>query len=134
LFTQDYSSNYSSFSCEAGHIWADDYTVEDDCHYKKCINPECTITEKEENAYYGEHVYVDGVCVCGKTETAAVENGDINGDGEINAADLALIKKVIAGLTPLDSEEVKDPDVDGVGGTTPNAADLAALKKKIAGL
>ncbi len=61
------------------------------------------------------------------------EAGDINGDNAVNAADLALLKKVIAGLTPLDSEEVKNPDVDGISGT-PNAADLAALKKIIAGL
>ena len=127
-------SNYSSFNCEAGHIWADNYTVEDGVHYKKCINPECTITEISENAYYGEHEYVNGVCVCGKTEAAAYEKGDIDGNGSVNAADLALLKKVIAGLTPIDDEEVKNPDVDGEGGATPNAADLAALKKKIAGL
>ncbi len=126
-------SNYSSFNCEAGHIWAEKYTVEDGVHYKKCINPECTITEVSENAYYGEHEYVNGVCVCGKTEAAAYEKGDIDGNGSVNAADLALLKKVVAGLTPIDDEEVKNPNADDIPGT-PNAADLAALKKKIAGL
>lgn len=126
-------SNYSSFNCEGGHIWAEKYTVEDGVHYKKCINPECTITEVSENAYYGEHEYVNGVCVCGKTEAAAYEKGDIDGNGSVNAADLALLKKVVAGLTPVDDEEVKNPNADDIPGT-PNAADLAALKKKIAGL
>lgn len=66
-------------------------------------------------------------------EKSGYDAGDINGDYSINAADLALLKKVIAGLTPIDDEGVKNPDVDGEG-DTPNAADLALLKKKIAGL
>jgi hypothetical protein len=61
------------------------------------------------------------------------EQGDVNGDGSVDAADLALLKKVISGLTPIDNEDVKNPDVDLSGGK-PNAADLAALKKKIVGL
>lgn len=59
--------------------------------------------------------------------------GDVNGDGDTNASDLAILKKVIAGLTAIDDDSVKAPDVDGSGGT-PNAADLAMLKKIIAGL
>lgn len=59
--------------------------------------------------------------------------GDVDGDGARNAADLALLKKVIAGLTALDDPKVVAPDVDGSGGN-PNAADLAKLKKLIAGL
>ena len=59
--------------------------------------------------------------------------GDIDGNGAVNAGDLAMLKKVIAGLTALDDPTVINPDVDGTGGT-PNAADLAALKKIIAGL
>ena len=65
-------------------------------------------------------------------EEPAVE-GDVDGNGITNAADLATLKKVIAGLTALDDPSVVNPDVDGTGGL-PNAADLAALKKLIAGL
>ncbi len=61
------------------------------------------------------------------------KKGDVDGNGTVNVADIATLKKVIVGLIPLDSEEVKYPDVNGDGGT-PNAADLAELKKKIAGL
>ena len=60
--------------------------------------------------------------------------GSLDGDGAVNASDLAILKKVIAGLTSLDDKEVVNPDVDGDGTATPNAADLAVLKKKIAGL
>ena len=55
------------------------------------------------------------------------------GDGTVDAADLALLKKVIAKLTPIDDESVVNPDVDGEG-STPDAADLALLKKIIAKL
>ena len=61
------------------------------------------------------------------------EQGDVNGDGSVDAADLALLKKVIAKLTPIDSADVKNPNVDGQG-TEPDAADLALLKKIIANL
>lgn len=61
------------------------------------------------------------------------ENGDINGDSEVNAADLALLKKILAELILLDDAEVKCTEVDEISGT-PNAADLALLKKIIAEL
>ncbi len=59
--------------------------------------------------------------------------GDVDGNGVVNASDLAMLKKVIAGLTALDDVTVINPDVDASGGN-PNAADLAMLKKIIAGL
>lgn len=59
--------------------------------------------------------------------------GDVNGDGSRDAADLAVLKKVIAKLTAIDDPDVVNPDVDGSGGF-PNAADLAKLKKLIAKL
>ncbi len=60
--------------------------------------------------------------------------GDVDGNGTVNATDLATLKKVIASLTPLDDPSVVYPDVDNSGSATPNAADLAQLKKIIAGL
>ncbi len=59
--------------------------------------------------------------------------GDIDGNETVNAADLALLKKVIAGLKQINDADVVNPDVDGKG-DTPNAADLALLKKIIAGI
>ncbi len=66
------------------------------------------------------------------TGEVSYEQGDINGDGTVNASDLALLKKVVAGLTT-ESDEVKNTNVDENLGT-PNAADLALLKKIVAGL
>ena len=66
-------------------------------------------------------------------ETQEYAQGDVNGDNNVDAADLALLKKVIAKLTPIDDPSVKNPNVDGVG-TQPDAADLALLKKIIAKL
>lgn len=67
------------------------------------------------------------------TGSVAYEAGDIDGNGSVNAADLALLKKVIAGITDVNDAEVKNPNVDDEMGV-PNAADLATLKKIIAGL
>lgn len=60
--------------------------------------------------------------------------GDVDGSGAVNAADLATLKKLIAGLIENDDPSVVNPDVDNSGSAKPNAADLAALKKIIAGL
>ena len=91
-----------------------------------------------ENNVYAVFTYTDNTTVT--TETVTFEKvgeeykkGDINGDNNINAADLALLKKIVAGLTAIDDEEVKNIQVDDNSGT-PNAADLAALKKIVAGL
>lgn len=68
-----------------------------------------------------------------KEETPEYKQGDVDGDGTVNASDLALLKKVVAGFVAYDSEEVKNADVD-LSGAVPNAADLALLKKIVAGL
>lgn len=58
--------------------------------------------------------------------------GDVNGDGTVNASDLAIIKKLLAGLISEDDESVKFSDIDANGIT--NASDLAILKKMLAGI
>ena len=60
--------------------------------------------------------------------------GDVDGNGVVDAADLAVLKKVIAKLTPMDDPMVVNTDVDGDGKEIPDAADLAKLKKIIAKL
>lgn len=59
--------------------------------------------------------------------------GDVNGDDLVDAADLALLKKVISKLVSISDSNVKNPNVDG-SGSEPDAADLALLKKIIAKL
>ncbi len=61
-------------------------------------------------------------------------HGDVNGDGEENAADLALLKKYIAALIGKDDASIVNPNVDMDSENLVNAADLALLKKIIAGI
>ncbi len=62
-----------------------------------------------------------------------VLSGDANGDGAVNASDLAFVKKIMAGLEQPAADKLELADIDLSGGN-PNAADLATLKKMIAGL
>ena len=61
------------------------------------------------------------------------KKGDVNNNKAVDVADLALLKKIIAGLNlSLDNAPVfYDTDNNG---SAPNVADLATLKKIIAGL
>ena len=68
----------------------------------------------------------------GKTATLIINiidgiPGDVNSDGEVNVVDLALLKKMVAGLS-----ESLDVDLNGDGKT--DVVDLALLKKMVAGL
>lgn len=55
------------------------------------------------------------------------QKGDINCDGEVNVVDLAVLKKVVAGISAFE-----DFDLDADGST--DVVDLALLKKFVAGL
>ena len=59
--------------------------------------------------------------------------GDINGDGSVDAADLRLLKLVIANFVSVDDPSVKNVEVDNEPGI-PNASDLRLLKLIIANL
>ncbi len=59
--------------------------------------------------------------------------GDVNNNNAVDVADLALLKKVIAGINLSLNSSPVFYDVDQ-NGSAPNVADLATLKKIIAGL
>lgn len=101
-----------------GHIWSLDVKnsipagkTENGLRLEICLNKGCTSVKETVIPAFGE-----------------VSVGDCNGDNDINAADLALLKKGIAGL------EIKSLlfDCNSDGGV--DAADLAVLKKFIAKL
>ena len=86
----------------------------------------------------GEHTYdneYDADCnVCGDVrevpeKPADVLYGDANGDGAVNAIDLALLQQFIAGWNVTPDEVSSDANVDGAV----NALDLALLQQYIAG-
>jgi hypothetical protein len=83
---------------------------------------------------------VDGLAlytcsVCGRTKTAAVPfvemPGDANGDGKVNARDITLIKKFIAGTIGDVYFDVYNSDFNG--DEKINARDISAIKRFIAG-
>ncbi len=58
--------------------------------------------------------------------------GDVNGDGEFNAIDFALLKKYLMGEATLTDEQLKAADVDNNGEI--NAIDFAIMKQVILGI
>lgn len=82
----------------------------------------------------GDDVKVDKMVVY-KMQSAWFDlgylTGDINGDGSADAADIAIVKKIIAKL--VDKAEAKNSSVDSNFGDL-DAADLALLKKIVANL
>ncbi len=145
-------SSGTFYDPDAGHLWAEDYSSDETHHWHECVNVYCPC-EKELCDSYEAHTFdqqvigteykVEGSateyyvsCVCGAkgTETFKVEfiPGDVDGNGAVNAADLAALKKTIAGLLAEGEGDSKHPDINNDGAV--NAADLATLKKKIAGL
>ncbi len=75
----------------------------------------------------GNHVFFN--LTSAEVEVNKYILGDLNYDKSVNAADLAAMKKMVAGLAEPDYDITADVVVDGFV----NAADLAALKKYIAG-
>jgi len=62
-------------------------------------------------------------------ETPTYHRGDVNGDGEIDIIDLAIIKKSILGKTTLTGEKATRADVNNDGNI--DIIDLAQVKKHI---
>ncbi len=65
----------------------------------------------------------------GSADTTSNSVGDINGDGEIQATDLLLLKKYLLQMSTLDSDALASADINGDGEIQAN--DLLLLKKLI---
>jgi len=78
-----------------------------------------------------EHNYVDGVCtVCG-AEDDRVLKGDMNGDGEVNAMDSNIVKRILSGTMSPTEEQILYGDIDGDG--VINGIDSNLLARIVAG-
>jgi endo-1,4-beta-xylanase len=66
------------------------------------------------------------------TRIAPGVKGDVDGDGEVTALDLAAIKNNILGITQFTDAQIKLADIDSDGEIT--SLDLAAVKKYILGI
>lgn len=81
----------------------------------------------------GNHTYDNSYdAMCNNCEHTRTTPADVNGDGVMDAADLARLKKYIAVLLNEEEMASSKPDVNQDGQA--DAADLAILKKVIAGL
>ncbi len=121
----------SSVEIEAlGHDWSEEYTVDtpatcttvgsESIHCKRC---DAQKPDSAREIPLAKHTYKDGKCeVCGHV------NGDVNGDGQLDTADLVRLMKYIAA----DGKDIeaKFPDVNEDGEV--NTADLVRMMKMIA--
>lgn len=79
------------------------------------------------------HQYEGGVCTsCGEIDPDAVIKGDLDGDGEVTAADAVLLARYLADLIELDEKQMKAADIDGDEEIT--SADSVILARFLAGL
>jgi hypothetical protein len=63
----------------------------------------------------------------------AVADGDLNGDGVVDAADLAIAERIAVGLLPPTADYLRHGDVATPTGTI-DAADVARIRRKVLGL
>ena len=68
----------------------------------------------------------------GSNPAQTLQKGDVNGDGDVNAIDLAYMKKYLMGEINLPDEQLEAADVDDNGDI--NAIDFAILKQVVLGL
>jgi hypothetical protein len=96
-----------------------------------------TTEEEEPPVTTTEDQEPDGTTVTTTEDGADVEpssgvKGDVNGDGEVLANDLLLIKKHVLGITALEGESANNADINGDGEVLAN--DLLVVKKYILGM
>lgn len=80
------------------------------------------------------HSFDGGACtVCGEasTDDGVIGDGDINGDGIINAMDTNVMKRIVAGQLMVSDEALLAADINGDGNV--NSIDANLLVKRIAG-
>lgn len=79
-----------------------------------------------------KYLYDDPDAVIPAPSEPVIIKGDTNGDGKINAIDLAAVKMDILGVKKLEGNAAKSADVNG--DSVINAVDLAAIKMHILGV
>ncbi len=96
--------------------------------YDNACDTNCNVCDLEREV--PKHNYdEEGKCTMCSAEISA---GDINGDGNVDTNDLAVMKLFLAGLSELDNIGLLAGDLNGDGDV--NTTDLAMLKFKLAGI
>ncbi|MBE6587507.1 MAG: DUF4091 domain-containing protein [Ruminococcaceae bacterium] len=102
--------------------------IADKCRFCDYVKSTGIVTEAK------GHDFEDGVCTaCGEKEYTEPEYtpGDVNGDGEVNAMDMNVAKRIIAGTITPTSEQVLAGDLSGDGAF--NGVDSNYLARLISG-
>lgn len=117
-------------------VTSDTALTEDGCIAKitfaAAVAGEKTVALKATAENDGDAIVVNGSsCVITvAAATVTIVKGDVNGDGERNTTDLAVLKLFLASGER--TEDVVNPDVNG--DNSENTTDLAALKLMLAGV
>ena len=65
-------------------------------------------------------------------EDETIVKGDVNGDGDINVTDIAMVASHVKGIKPLTAKQIKAADVNGDGDI--NVTDIAMIAAHIKGI
>jgi hypothetical protein len=80
----------------------------------------------------GEMTYTCTLCYATKTEKITSSPGDVNGDGQVNASDVAILRRYLAGWKGYaDKVDLKAANVNGDDRIS--ATDVAILRRYLAG-
>jgi hypothetical protein len=90
------------------------------------------VTKEENGEIYTEFCCENCDVVVKNFDGKDWPKGDINGDKTVDVVDLALLKKIVAGLITVNTEIPITVDVNG--DKKIDVVDLAVLKKQVAGL
>ena len=149
----DGEKHWKECACGEKNEVADHSDVTTDADHKCDVCEKDNVTEHKHNTYgsdetqhwsicdcgqqVGEkvnHDFTNGDCICGTEKPAATGlKGDLNGDGEVNSADLTLLARHVGGIEYItDSALLANADVNGDGEV--NSADLTKHARYVGGI